>query len=156
MRSPTKGETPQKEWLTQGTASRLSTHAARTSKKPAPFFTIQPLRISLLSMCGSKPVPQWGAGSWICSILCLTRIGNLENSMKEHGVSVCCPHRGLATPHVRVLGPRRWITEFSFIGLNGARVGVRQPMFHFACRRHAHACLCHTRCHFQVRLQRRR
>jgi hypothetical protein len=28
---------------------------------------------------------------------------------------------------------------FSFIGWNGARVGVRQPVFHVACRRRAHA-----------------
>ena len=52
-------------------------------------------------------------------------------------MSVCCPHRGLATERARVSAPRRCITVFSFIGLNGARVGVRQPVFHVACRRRA-------------------
>jgi len=58
--------------------------------------------------------------------------------LKQHGVPVCCSPRGLATAHARVSVPRRCMTVFSFVGVNGARVVARQPVFHVACRRRAH------------------
>jgi hypothetical protein len=97
----------------------------------------------------AKPQPNVASSQHVLDLLilrnwhrlCLTRIGNRqkEPEKQKHGVSVCCPHCGLATALTRVSAPRRCITVFSFIGLNGARVGVRQPVFHVPCHRRAHA-----------------